>query len=167
MHVWGDEWFQKYGNLFYEAIDKFEYRIRKWARCGVYGKEKYGTYRDDFFRMWDGSWTQILFGYKCFYGAWCERIVYWLDHRIIPIKKTQFGWRKVGIADFNQWIGLTGLVQKWQARQINKAAQITSKEYPEVVDELLMDICFYKCIKPCKWGDIDGQKIHDKYWTKN
>ena len=164
MHIWGDSWFRKYGDTFYRAIEVFEDRIRKWAKCGVYGKEKYGTYRDEYFRMWDGSWSVILFGYKCCYGGWFENLIYKLDWCVIPIKKTKWGWLKAGIANFNRAVGLVKLVNKWQARMLNKAAQVTCKEYPEVVDELLSDICFYKCIKPCKWGNIDGQAIHDKYW---
>jgi len=165
MHRWGDEWFKKYGNRLYDAIDVLEYRIRKWARCGVYGKEKYGTYRDEYFQMWNGELGTLLFGYKLFHGDnWFEKFIWHLDNYLIPIKKTQFGWRKVGLADFNRWIGLVKLVNKWQARMLNKAAQITCGEYPEVTDELLSDICFYKCIKPCRWGDIDGQAIHDRHW---
>lgn len=165
MHYWGDEWFKKYGETFYKAIDVFEDRIRKWAKCGVYGKEKYGTYRDEYFRMWDGSISTILFGYKLFHGGnWFEKLIWKIDNYLIPIKKTQFGWYKVGLANFNRAIGLVKLVNKWQARMLNKAAQITCKEFPEVMDELLMDICFYEFIKPCKWGDIDGEEIHKKYW---
>lgn len=164
MHYWGDEWFQKYGETFYKAIDVFEERIRKWAKCGVYGKEKYGRYEDEYFRMWDGSLSVIFFGYKMFRDGWLENLVYRIDNRLIPIKKTQFGWLRAGVADFNRWIGLAKFVNKWQARMLNKAAQITCKEYPEVVDELLMDVCFYKCIKPCKWGSVDGEEIHKKYW---
>lgn len=164
MHIWGDEWFQKYGDQLYKAIDVFEKRIIKWAKCGVCGKEKFGTYRDDFFQMWNGSLAQILFGYRCVYRKWFEKIICFIDNNLIPIKKTQFGWRKVGLSDFNRSIGLVKLVNKWQAKRLNKAVQITCKEFPDVVDELLSDVCFYKCIKPCKWGNIDGEKIHDKYW---
>lgn len=165
MHTWGDEWFKKYGNQLYNAIDTLEYRIRKWAKCGVYGKEKYGTYRDDYFRMWNGEISTILFGYKLFRGeSWFELLIWRIDYYLIPIKKTQFGWRRVGLSDFNRSIGLVKLVNKWQAKRLNKAVQITCKEFPDVVDELLSDVCFYKCIKPCKWGNIDGEKIHDKYW---
>lgn len=166
MHYWGDEWFNKYGDQLYNAIDAFEKRIRKLAKCGVCGKEKFGTYRDDFFQMWDGSLVQILFGYKYCYKEWYERIICFFDNRLIPVKKTKYGWKKVGLANFNRTIGLVKLVNKWQAKQLNKAAQLTCKEYPDVIDELLSDICFYECIKPCKWGNIDGVKIHNKYWKK-
>jgi len=165
MHMWGDEWFKRYGDQFYKAINVFEDRIHKWAKCGVYGKEKYGTYRDEYFQMWNGELGTIFFGYKLFHGgSWYEKLVWYIDNYLIPIKKTRFGWLHAGIANFNRWIGLTKLVNKWQARMLNKAAQITCKEFPEVKDELLRDICFYKCIKPCKWGDIDGEALHKKYW---
>lgn len=165
MHIWGDEWFKKYGNQFYEAIKVFEDRIRKWAKCRVYGKEKFGTYRDEYFSMWNGELSTIFFGYKLVYNRnWFEKLIWKIDNCLIPIKKTQFSWYKVGLANFNRAIKLVKLVNKWQAKMLNKAAQITCKEYPDVVGELLMDVCFYKCIKPCKWGNINGQKIHEKYW---
>lgn len=165
MHYWGDKWFQKYGKELYSAIDTLENRIRKWAKCRVYGKEKFGTYRDEYFSMWNGEISTLIFGYKMFHGEnWFESLIWNIDNYLIPIKKTQFGWRKVGLADFNRLIGLTKLVNKWQARMINKAVQITCKEYPNVVGELLMDVCFYPCVKPCKWGNIDGEEIHKKYW---
>ena len=164
MHIWGDEWFKKYGNQFYNAIDIFECRIRKWAKCGVCGKEKFGTYRDDFFQMWDGSLLQSLFGYKTVYPTKFESFIWHIDHHLIPGKKSKFGRIWHGLADLNRCTGLTKLVRKWQAKRLNKAAQITCKEYPDVIDELLMNVCFYKCIKPCKWGDVDGEKIHKKYW---
>lgn len=165
MHCWGDEWFKKYGNQLYNAIDMLEYRIKKWAKCRVYGKEKYGTYRDEYFSMWNGELSTIFFGYKLFHGSnWYENLMWKIDNYLIPVKKTKFGWYKVGLANFNRAIGLVKLVNKWQVKQLNKAVQITCKEYPDVVGELLMDVCFYKCIKPCKWGDVDGEEIHKKYW---
>lgn len=166
MHFWGDEWFKTYGDQLYDAIKTFESRIRDWAKCSVYGKEKFGTYRDDFFRMWDGSLYTVLFGYRIGRHGWFENLVWKIDHCIFPVRKTQFGWYKVGLSNFNRAIGLVGLVNRWQARMLNKAAQITCREYPDVVDELLRDVCFYECIKPCKWGDIDGTAIHTKYWKR-
>lgn len=167
MHYWGDEWFKKYGNQLYNAIDILEYRIRKWAKCGVYGKEKYGTYRDEYFRMWDGGIFIIVFGYTFFHGKnWLERLLWKIDHTLIPIQKTKFGWRRVGLADFNQAIGLVKLVNKWQAKMVNKAYQITCKEYPDIIDELIVCADTYTMVKPCKWGNIDGEIIHDKYWKK-
>lgn len=47
MHLWGDEWFRQYGDDLNNAIKYVEQRTHKWARVGVCGKEKYGTYRDE------------------------------------------------------------------------------------------------------------------------
>ena len=59
MHFWGDEWFKKYGDDLYEAIKKLEYRMRKWGHVKVYGKEKFGTYRDEYLTFWNGG----IYGY--------------------------------------------------------------------------------------------------------
>lgn len=165
MHLWGDEWFEQYGDDLNNAIKSVEQRMHKWAHVEVCGKEKYGTYRDEYFRMWDGSMTQIFLGYRATY-KWniIYKIMWHIDHYLIPVKKTKFGWLKKGLADFNHWIGLTKLVWKWQAKMVNKAFQVTCKEYPNVIDELIVDVDCYEMIKPCKWGDVDGKKIHDKYW---
>lgn len=167
MHRWGDEWFQKYGSELNEAIRKLEDRIRKWAKAGVCGKEKWGCYVDEYLTLWDGSLTQIFFGYRATY-KWnkISNVMWYLDHYLIPYKKTRFGWLKWGIADFNRLIGLVRLVRWWQKRMINKAFQITCKEHPDIIDELILDTYNYEMIKPCKWGDIDGEKIHRKYWKK-
>ena len=61
MHLWGDEWFQKNGNDLYSAIEWIEKNLRK-NRIRVCGKEKFGTYRDEYLCWWDGSLSQFLFG---------------------------------------------------------------------------------------------------------
>lgn len=89
MHFWGDEWFQKYGDELHEAIEKLEKRIEKWAKAGICGKEKHGTYRDEYLRFWDGGLTQLFFGYRAtYYHNPISKILYKIDHCLIPIKKT-------------------------------------------------------------------------------
>ena len=66
MHYWGDEWFEKNGEDLYNAIDFVERELKK-HNIGVCGKEKYGTYRDEYLRFWDGGLYQILFGYRLFH----------------------------------------------------------------------------------------------------
>lgn len=166
MHCWGDEWFTKYGDSFYKAIHKLESRIRSWAKVGISGKEKWGTYRDEYLTLWDGGITQLFFGYRATYQYNpISRILYRIDHYLIPIHKTKYGWRRVGLADLNRFLGITGLVHRWQSRMINKAFQVTCWEYPQFIDELICDVDCYEMIKPCQWGDIDGTEIHGKYWS--
>lgn len=178
MHYWGDDWFKAHGDNLYAAIDKIEKGLRRHGIC-VCGKEKYGTYRDDFLRFWDGGWYYIIFGPTlCFcpkhYYKWkplrltvefIHKAIRWFDHYMIPYKKTKYGWLKGGVADFNTWIGITGLVWKRQAKMYNKVIQQACAEYPDIVDELVLDLTGYKMIKPCKWGNVDGTEIHNKYWV--
>ena len=170
MHYWGDDWFKEHGDNLYSAINTVEKRIRKWARMGVCGKEKFGTWRDEYLTFWDGGIGQIFCGYRGWWGLnWWTKLLFTIDHNLIPIKRvkteTKVVWLKVGLSNFNRMIGLVKLVNKWQARMLNKAVQITCKEYPDVIDELVSEVDCYQCIKPCKWGDVDGEAIHNKYWT--
>jgi len=59
MHYWGDEWFKEHGNDFYTAIDRLEKRIRKWAHCGVCGKEKYGCFTEATDILTKDGWKSI------------------------------------------------------------------------------------------------------------
>ncbi|MBQ1571522.1 MAG: hypothetical protein IIZ78_10390 [Clostridiales bacterium] len=165
MHYYGDDWFNEHGDDLYDAIAILDKRLRK-AGVIVYCKEKYGTMRTDFFRLWDGNLSDILFGRKLYRDNWFEDVVWWLDYRMIPVGKTSFGWQYVGLSDFNTLIHLKHLVWKWQAKMVNKAFQVTCKEHPDIVDELVCDVDCWKMIKPCKWGDVDGEEIHYRYWRK-
>lgn len=165
MHYWGDDWFKEHGDSLYKAIDDVELRIRKWAKAGVCGKEKYGSWRDEYLTLWDGGIGQIICGYRGWWGEnRLQKILFTIDHSLIPYKKTKYGWLKVGLSNLNTLLGIRRLVNKWQMRMINKAVQITCKEHPDVIDELLVCADCYKIVKPCKWGDVDGEAIHRKYW---
>ena len=66
MHTWGDEWFEEYGDDLNAAISYIENYLHK-HHIGVCGKEKYGTYRDEYLRFWNGGIYQILFGYRRYF----------------------------------------------------------------------------------------------------
>lgn len=159
MHFWGDEWFEKYGDDLYEAIRRLEDRMRKWGRVAVSGKEKFGTYRDEYLTFWNGG----LYGRKFSNVPGWVRVI---NHGLIPGRRTKFGRRKYGLCDLTRLIGLKRLVHMFQARGVNKAFQVTIKEYPHLLYELTSCIDCYECIRPCRWGDVDGTAIHDRFWTK-
>ena len=177
MHYWGDEWFQKHGDHLYAAIEETDKALRE-AGIACLTKEKYGTRREDLLKLWDGGWYTIIYGPKLYYSPsnyykWppfrklveaIHCIVYHIDHRLIPYKKTKYGYLFAGVADFHRFLGIVRIVNKWQAKQYNKAFQLACKKYPDIVDELIMDAEGYKMIKACKWGDIDGEAIHNKHW---
>lgn len=166
MHYWGDEWFKEHGNNLYKAISVLEKRIREWAKMGVCGKEKWGAYQDEYLYFWDGGYSHILLGHSYWMidKRKIRNVMWHIDHHLIPVWKTKAGWKWVGIATFHKIIGLKKLVNKWQERQLNKAFQVTCREFPDVVEELVCDVECYKVIKPCKWGNVDGEAIHKKYW---
>ena len=177
MHIWGDEWFKKHGDNLYNAIE-FIHKYSRKHHAPIYGKEKWGSFRTEIIGFWNGSIHQILFGYRCYLGRIrdykskfinkCVDLFYGfiniLDRRLIPIKKTKFGYLYAGISNLNRKIGLVKLVNKYQANIINKTFQLACKKYPDVIDEIISDVDCYKCTKPCKYGDVDGIKIHNKYW---
>jgi hypothetical protein len=190
MHFWGDEWFKKNGDDLCNAIDFIEKYLRK-HRIGICGKEKYGCYRDDFLNFWDGGLYTILFGHSCYIGThnnykwkWLKEFVNKIHHFIYYkldlglVTSYQKGepyedyckriekrfWK--GFQHYSQKIGLLKLVQDHQAKHYNKAFQLACKKWPNVKDELIVMVDGYKMIKPCKWGDVDGEEIHNKYWKK-
>jgi len=190
MHCWGDEWFQKNGNDLNNAIDFIEKNLHKYG-IGVCGKEKYGTYRDEYLHFWSGGLYEILFGYRVWIGShrrykwnWLGEIVnkihrfiyYRLDYGT-PEKyenesfekySTRFKNRKwKGLIHYNSKIGLTEFVYNYQSKMYNKVFQLACKKWPNIIDELIVMIDGYKLIKPCKWGNVDGEEIHKKYWKSS
>lgn len=209
MHMWGDDWFEVNGQDLYSAIKFIEDYLHK-HNIGVCGKEKYGTYRDEYLHFWDGGLYSILFGYRARIGTFNsyrfkltkeekENETFWktkfnknvspkivefinkihsficfkLDEAIPDISKdTPFEeydyyynkrkWK--GLKYYNGKIGLIKLIQKYQAYHYNKAFQLACKKWPHIQDELIVMVDGWEMIKPCKWGNIDGEVIHKKYW---
>lgn len=176
MHIWGDEWFEKNGDDLYAAIDFIENNLVKYG-IGVCGKEKWGCYRDDFLRFWNGGLYEILFGYRCHIGTWSfskypriqkliDKFHHW-TYFTLDLGTKWCGGKWKGLCHYSEKTGLLKLVHKYQASMYNKTFQLACKKWPNVIDELISDIDGYRMIKPCKWGNIDGQTIHDKYWVSN
>ena len=204
MHYWGDEWFQKYGDELYSAIEYVEKELHKY-HIGVCGKEKWGAYRDSFLSFWNGSLYQILFGYRIHIGSfhkypfkWMENLadkfhwfIYYVvddgytkkyfrlidewSHHLHDDKKDEYfqriedyekkRWWK-GIKYYTEKCGLRKLVNDHQAEMYNKVFQTACKKYPNVIEELIVDLDGYEMIKPGPFGSIDGVAIHNKYWKK-
>lgn len=149
MHHWNDDWFNKNGDKLYAAIDYFETTVKRYARIGAYGKEKYGTYREST-TFWDGGIHGLLYhGY-----AWIKFpfLYFYVDYYVTKPLTSFTGLHKLGL-----W---------WQKLVYNYAIQTTCKKYPEVVDELVQGLDYYQLVKPCIFGSVCGKTIHEKYWRK-
>lgn len=191
MHNWGDNWFNEHGEHLYAAINEIESYLRR-HHIGICGKEKWGCYRDEYLRFWDGGIYQILFGYREFPGHSHHKGLYrfeWFSkfisamHRFIRYKIDD------GMPDYKsgesfatwyersyskrRWKGLCHYMEKTrlysyiinqQKKHYNYAFQLACKKYPDVTDELISDVDGYEMIKPCKYGNIDGVEIHNRYW---
>lgn len=149
-HYWGDKDFD------WKALnDSIRYCMdfwRRWGRIGSHGKEKFGTFRDNTY-FWDGGiWSLIRPGYVHIGGPILCFIYFKLDRYLTrPITKYT-GFYKLGI-----W---------YQSKVYNYAIQKMCKKYPHITDELVSSLDGYELVKPGIFGNVDGQKIHDKYWTK-
>lgn len=187
MHDWGDDWFKSNGEDLNDAINFIEKNLHKY-HIGVYGKEKYGTYRDEYLHFWSGGLYEILFGYHVWIGTnsfrrfpkiqnMVNKIHHFIYYKVdygTPEKyedesfeeySIRFKNRKwKGLIHYSSKIGLTELVYNYQAKMYNKVFQLACKKWPNVIDELIVGIEGYKLIKPCKWGNINGEEIHKKYW---
>lgn len=147
MHYWGDEWFEKNGNDLYNAISCCIKFWKKWSRIGSHGKEKYGSFRDHIY-FWDGGISGLIWpGYVRI----MNKFLYWnIDQKfIMPITK---------------FTGLKKLVWWYQSQIYNYAIQKMCKKYPNIIDELVVDLDGYKMVKPSVFGKVDGTEIHNKYW---
>lgn len=148
MHEWGDDWFEKNGKDLYAGINLFAHIVRKYGLIKCYNKEKYGTHRTDFVLFWDGGIHYFLC--KSFVRI-CHPFIYWKIDRYF-------------VRPLTKYTGLLWLATRYQEFIWNSAIQIACKKYPNVIDELVMDMYPYMIIKPNMFGDVDGEKIHNKYW---
>ncbi len=149
-HIWGDETFDwsALNESIYYCMDFW----KKWGRIGSHGKEKYGSFRHHTY-FWDGGiWSLFWPGYVSIKpGFWS----------FIYFKVDRYFTRK-----FTHYTGLHRLGIWYQAQIYNYALQTMCKKFPHITDELISDSDVPQFIKPGIFGKVDGQKIHDKYWTK-
>lgn len=94
MHDWGDEWFEKYGKDLYRAENYIYDFTRRWSRCHLMSKEKYGTIRYEHIFPPGGG---------IFYNHWYSK--WWLNSRIYSLW-ARFGWYVCGWA-------IKRAVKKW------------------------------------------------------
>ncbi len=147
MHMWGDKDFD------WKGLDcAITYCMdfwRKWGRIGSHGKEKYGTFRDHVY-FWDGGiWSLFYPGYVWVKPGFWSFIYYKLDYYI-----TRPFTRYTGIARIGFW---------YQSQIYNYAIQKACRDYPHLINELVMGLDRYDLIKPGIFGPVCGITICKKY----
>jgi hypothetical protein len=148
------------------------------------------SYRDEYLHFWGGGLYEILFGYSVYIGTWrfknypklqslINKIHHFIYYKVdcgTPEKRENESFEEYsirfknrkwkGLQHYSSQIGLTKWIHDHQAKHYNKAFQLACKKWPNVKDELIVMVDGYKMIKPCRWGNVDGEEIHNKYWKK-
>lgn len=151
-HIWGDSWFEKYGNDLDKAISFCITNWERWGRIGSHGKEKYGNFRHHIYLFYGELplWELCYPGYVS-YRNWPKPLLY-LDRYLF---KYVF-----------RYLGLGRLIRWYQSQVYNIVIQIACRRWPDIIDELVADSDMAGAIRPGLFGKVDGKAIHDKYWTK-
>lgn len=127
MHIWGDEDFD------WEALDEAGNYIYKncirWARMGIWTKEKYGTLRI--------STTCAYWTYWPVFGTFYPGYAYYRWPRWM-IK-----WVEYPLAKLFMKIGLTSLVNKYQTWVLKHFWKKAAKKWPHIAEEILDEYNFY------------------------
>jgi len=148
-HNWNDDWlYWKDLNL---AISRIQKICRTYGRINMGGKEKYGTFRDEFRELWDGTLHSLIYpGY-----------VY------IQYKRTSlyFNFDYPVVSKISTVIGLKFIFQRYQRAVYNYAIQSTVSRYPHLKDELVEDLDGYFMVTPGIFGPLDGKEIRSRVWT--
>jgi len=148
MHHWDSAWFKENGDRLYDGIALIE-KVWRMGRIGTNGcKEKYGTFRDHSI-LWDGGLFYLIFpGYYYIPTGW--KFIYYRGDPILRF--------------ITKWTGLYFIGSRIQRFFYNLGVQLACKRYPEVTDELVMDLQWPEYIRPGIFGKVDGIKIRNKYW---
>lgn len=185
-----DEYSERYYDELYDVIAELKAGFRKY-NLHIYVSEKNGYVRDEVIQLWDGGIFLPLFGYCVSVDTYskkgllkydwvrdaCNRfrrfIRYKVDKGIIPMRegetlqeysdRSERRWWK-GICHISEKTGLLKFVNDRKADKINRVFQEVCKRHPNLIDSIIRDLDCYPCIRPSKWGDTDGEKIHKKFW---
>jgi len=144
MHMWGDDWFEKYGNDLYEAEGYISRFTKRWSRCYLGSKEKYGTIRYEFIIPPGGH---VMMRKFCIYAPWKKRFK-WPEGTTDTYRPTLFCWNEC-------W-----LYYKWQlfgAWVCGIAVKKMVKKYPHLETELR---CFFM------FNTKYGRQCESEYWVK-
>lgn len=119
-HEWGDEDFD-WGAL-NSACRYIEKNCRRWARMGVWTKEKYGTLRISTTCAWFSSWpihNLVKPGHVCYrWPTWMMKIDY-----------------KLG--DICHFLKITKAIQWWQFQTLKYFWKRAATKWPHIAAEIL------------------------------
>lgn len=124
-HYWGDDWFEKNGNDLYAACNYLEKNCKRWARLGIYTKEKWGVMRvsttSAFWTYWPVH--SILYpGYH--YYQWNGKLIDWMEYPLAKVFMT---------------LGITRVVNRYQVYVLKYFWKRAAKKWPHIAKEIMAD----------------------------
>ena len=140
-HVWGDEWFQKYGNDLNQAMEFISVECKRRAGMVIMIKEKYGSIRFEYLYFYPNEWP--IYGY--FYPG---RIYYRWPRWMRRVERLA-----IKVMDKT---GLTKRLHYQQTKTLKAVVFEAIDKWPHLKDEILSDLSCHE--------NIVGKKIHDQYW---
>jgi len=148
MHFWGDEWFEKNGKDFADAVEYADKHLRVYGRMNVYVKEKYGTLRVQGYLSWDGMLHSLIYPGHPYIRF--PQALYFLDRNLFFY--------------IFKFTGFRYTVRAFQRAITNYTFQKLCKKYPHMINEIMDDICHYDSVKPGIFGNMDGKEIRAMNW---
>lgn len=127
-HIWGDEDFD--WKALDEAAEYLSKNVRRWARLGIWTKEKYGTLRVSttcaYFTEYDFLHRWVKPGHAWYqWPKWVRQYIDW------PFGKVM------------KWMGVVRLLQKWQHLVLKFFWKRAAKKWPHISEEILDEYSFY------------------------
>lgn len=126
-HLWGNTDFD------WKALDDAGWYItkncRRWARFGVYTKEKYGTLRIDTTAAYWTYWPVHSLIYPGYYHyRWSNKLI---------------GWMEYPLAKITEKTGLMRLVNRYQTWVLKYFWKRAARKWPHIAEEILDEYDFY------------------------
>jgi len=125
MHIWGDKSFD------WDALDEaciyLTKNCRRWARLGVWTKEKYGTMR---VTVWMGMHEPI-------------QTILWPGHCRAYMPRWFRTYVDFPLGDFLRWSRLDKPIYWWQTKVLKFFWKRAAKKWPHITTEILDEYEFY------------------------
>ena len=127
-HMWGNEDFD--WKALDEAAEYLSKNVRRWARLGIWTKEKYG---------------KLCVSTTCAYFTEYDFLHHWVKpgHAWYRWPKWFRVWVDWPFGKAMKWMGVVYMLQKWQHLVLKFFWKRTAKKWTHVAEEILDEYSFY------------------------
>ena len=141
MHIWGDKWFERHGDQLCAAQNYIQKYVKRWSRCNLISKEKWGSIRYEYMIPPKGHVCMYKFP---IYAPWTKKY----KHIEGTHRPLLWAWNSSWI--YGQW-------QRWGWRMTKRAVNNAIIKWPCLANELMSDLASRE--------EVVGKDIHDQFWS--